>query len=94
MSSGASPTSWGEGASLALVNHSSSDGVMIKMPYPPRLWNTGLVSSGAILTSLGEGASLALVGNPSSDGITIKMPYVVDSLHQPASHPIFSYWVG
>ena len=42
----------------------------------------------------GEGASLALVGNPSSDGITIKMPYGVDVLHQPASHPIFSYWVG
>ena len=42
----------------------------------------------------GEGASLALVGNPSSDGITIKMPYGVDVLHRPASHPIFSYWVG
>ena len=26
-------TSWGEGASLALVGHPSSDGVMIKMPY-------------------------------------------------------------
>ena len=24
---------WGEGASLALVGHSSSDGVTIKMPY-------------------------------------------------------------
>ena len=44
--------------------------------------------------SWGEGASLALVGNPSSDGITIKMPYGVDVLHRPASHPIFSYWVG
>ena len=43
---------------------------------------------------LGEGASLALVGHPSSDGITIKMPYGVDVLHRPASHPIFSYWVG
>ena len=61
---------------------------------PPRLWNTGLVSSGAILTSWGEGASLALVGHPSSDGVTIKMPYGVDVLHWPASHPIFSYWVG
>ena len=42
----------------------------------------------------GEGASLALVGHPSSDGVTIKMPYGVDVLHRPASHPIFSYWVG
>ena len=33
MSSGARLTSWGEGASLALVGHSSSDGVAIKMPY-------------------------------------------------------------
>ena len=41
-----------------------------------------------------EGASLALVGHPSSDGVTIKMPYGVDVLHRPASHPIFSYWVG
>ena len=29
----ASLTSWGEGASLALVGHPSSDGVTIKMPY-------------------------------------------------------------
>ena len=42
----------------------------------------------------GEGASLALVGHPSSNGIMIKKPYGVDVLHQPASHPIFSYWVG
>ena len=62
--------------------------------FPPRFWNTGLVSSGASLTSGGEGASLALVCHPSSDGITIKMPYVVDFLHRPASHPFFSYWVG
>ena len=34
MSSGASLTSWGEGASLALVGNPSSDGVTIKMPYP------------------------------------------------------------
>ena len=54
----------------------------------------GLVSSGVSLTSWGEGASLALVGHPSSDGVTIKMPYGVDVLHRPASHPIFSYWVG
>ena len=33
MSSGAILTSWGEGASLALVGHPSSDGIMIKMPY-------------------------------------------------------------
>ena len=32
--------------------------------------------------------------DPSSDGVTIKMPYGVDVLHPPASHPIFSYWVG
>ena len=30
---GASLSSWAEGASLALVGHPSSDGVMIKMPY-------------------------------------------------------------
>ena len=46
------------------------------------------------LLAYGEGASLALVGNPSSYGVTIKMPYEVDVLHGPASHPIFSYWVG
>ena len=51
-------------------------------------------ASGVSLTSWGEGASLALVGHPSSDGVTIKMPYGVDVLHQPALHPIFSYWVG
>ena len=56
--------------------------------------NTGLVSSGASLTSQGEAASLALVGNPSTVGVTIKMPYGIDVLHRPASHPIFSYWVG
>ena len=33
MSSGASPTSWGEGASLVLIDDPSSDGVMIKVPY-------------------------------------------------------------
>ena len=56
--------------------------------------NTGLLSSSANLTSWGEGAFLALVGQPSGDGITIKVPYGVDVLHQPASHPIFSFWVG
>ena len=33
MSSGVSLTSWGEGASLALVGHPSSDGITIKIPY-------------------------------------------------------------
>ena len=33
VSSGVRLTSWGEGASLALVSHPSSDGVTIKMPY-------------------------------------------------------------
>ena len=56
---------------------------------------TGFVSSRVSLTWWGESASLALVGHPSSDGITLKIPYGVDVLlHQPALHPIFSYWVG
>ena len=62
--------------------------------FSPRHWNTGLVSSRASLTLWGEGTSLALVGDPSSDGVTIKMPYRLDVLHLPASHPIFSSWVG
>ena len=33
VSSRASLTAWGEGASLALVGSSSSDGVTVKMPY-------------------------------------------------------------
>ena len=33
MSSGASLTLWGEGASLALVGHHSREVVTIKMPY-------------------------------------------------------------
>ena len=49
------------------------------------------MSGEASLISWGEGASLALVGCPSNDDVTIKMPYGVDVLHQPASHPIFSY---
>ena len=61
----------------------------------PRHWNNELVSRRVSLRSWGEGASLALVGHPSSDGITIKIPYGVDVLlHQPALHPVFSYWVG
>ena len=56
---------------------------------------TKLVTSRASLTSWGEGASLALVGHLSSDGIMIKLPYGVNaSLHQAASHPIFSDWIG
>ena len=67
----------------------------VQKPTVAELELDGLVSSGVSLTSWGEGASLALVGHPSSDGITIKIPYGVDVLlHQPASHPIFSYWVG
>ena len=54
----------------------------------------GWCPAGPVLPRGGEGASLALVGHPSSDGVSIKMPYGVDVLHQPASHPIFSYWVG
>ena len=47
------------------------------------------------LTSWGEGAALALVGHSAGDGITMKIPYEVNILlHRPASHPIFSYWVG
>ena len=57
-------------------------------------YHTGLVSSRVSVTSWG-GASLALVGHPSSDDATIEIPYGVDiSLHQPALHPIFSYWVS
>ena len=33
VSSGANLTSWGEGASLVLIDHPSSDGVLIEMPY-------------------------------------------------------------
>ena len=33
VSSGVSPSSWGEGATLALVGHPSSDGITIKVPY-------------------------------------------------------------
>ena len=64
------------------------------MTTSARHGNAGLVSSGAPLTSSGESASLALVGNHSRDGVMIKMPYGVDVLHRPASHPIFSYWIG
>ena len=54
----------------------------------------GWCPAGTFLSLWGERASLALVDHPSSDGITIKRPYGVDVLHRPASHSIFSYWVG
>ena len=63
------------------------------LTFSPKTSRTGLVPSRDSLTSWGEGAFLALVGHPSSDDVTIKMPYVVDILHPPALHPIFSYWV-
>ena len=61
---------------------------------PQDFKNTGMVSTVVSLTSCGEGASLALVDHLSGDSVTMKMPYGVDVLHRPASHPIFSYWVG
>ena len=39
VSSGASLTSWQEGASLALAGKPSSDGVMIKIPYGVDVWH-------------------------------------------------------
>ena len=68
------------------------DIVTKKIQFPPRHWNIGLMFSRFSLTSWGEGISLE---GASSDGITIKIPYGVDVLlHWPASHHIFSYWVG
>ena len=67
----------------------------VRFILTPRHWNSGLVLSRVSLTSWGEGTSLALVYPPFSDGITIKIPHRVDVLlHRPASHPIFSHWVG
>ena len=40
MYSGASLTSWGEGASLAFVGNPSTDGVTTKMPYGVDLTST------------------------------------------------------
>ena len=41
-----------------------------------------------------KGVCLTLVDYPSIDGFMIKIPYGVDVLlHQPALHPIISYWV-
>ena len=33
-------------------------------------------------------------GNETKSDVKIKMPYGLDVSHRPASHPIFSYWVG
>ena len=66
----------------------------LQKAFPQNIEILGWCPVGASLTSCGEGAFLALVDYPSSDGVTIKMPYGVDVLHRPASHPIFSYWVG
>ena len=49
VSSGASLTSWGEGVSLALVGHPSSDGVTIKMPYPRDFEILGWCPAGPVL---------------------------------------------
>ena len=43
---------------------------------------------------MGRSCLLALVDRTSSDAVMIKMPHEVDISHQPAVHPIFSYWVG
>ena len=43
---------------------------------------------------MGRECLFSLGWDPSSDCATIKMPCRVDILDQPASHPIFSYWVG
>ena len=49
VSSRASLTSWGEGASLALVGNPSSDGVMIKMSYPRDFEILGWCPAGTFL---------------------------------------------
>ena len=61
--------------------------------FPKDIEILGCGQAGSVLW--GEGASLALVGHPSSDVVTIKIPNGTDILlHWPASHSIFSYWVG
>ena len=65
---------------------------IIQQDHRKESW--GQAKRQASLTSWGERAFLALVGHPSSDGVTIKILYWVDvSLHPPALHPIFSYWL-
>ena len=69
MSSGASLTSWGEGASLALVGHPSSDGVTIKIPFAVDVLlhllhsrETELVSSDQVASpSAGKNTKVVLV---------------------------------
>ena len=44
---------------------------------------------------IGRRCLFSLGCHPFSDGIMIEIPYVVVILlHRPASHLIFSYWVG
>ena len=54
----------------------------------------GWCPTGPILPHGEKVPLLILVGHPSSDGVPIKKLYGLDVLQQPASHPIFSYWVG
>ena len=49
VSSRAILTLWGEGASLALVGHSSSNGVMMKMLYPQDFEILGWCPVGPVL---------------------------------------------
>ena len=60
--------------------------------YPRDIEILGWCRMGPVLPNMGECASLVLVGHPYNDDFTIKMPYGVNVLlHQPTSHPIFSY---
>ena len=75
------------------------DGVLKKYFFPQDIEIMGwclVESSGVSLTSWREGASLSLADHLSSDGATIKNTYQGRevSLHWPALHPIFSYWVS
>ena len=51
----------------------------------------GWCLAGSVLP-MGRRCHFSLGWPPFSDGITIKIPYVL--LRRPASHHIFSYWVG
>ena len=66
---------------------------IVNITSPQDIKILGWCPAGPVLRHM-EKVPLAVVGHPSSDGFTIKMPYGVDVLHQPALHPIFSYWVG
>ena len=78
------------------LSHCSSQEKQVgfKLAYWVELKILGWCPAGSVLPHGEKVPSLALVGHPSSDGVTIRMPYGVDVLHQPVSHPIFSYWVG